>query len=255
MLLSRFISDIKKRDWGSIVVELVIVVVGVFFGIQAANWNADRLDQEQGRLITERLLVDLRKDLVARRTLVTYYQAVFDSAERTVTRLNADSVQDPLAFVVDAYRASEYAHQPTTHATYDEIVSTGKLGLIPEAARQAGFVDYYIDDFSEGTRDALEDSPYRYRIRRLLPYDIQVAIRAKCGDLFDEKHEVIGFDTNCDLRISASQLDEAVKVLRSDLDLLRDLRFHISVLNAKTPIFSGEIVILEASIEAMDKAN
>jgi hypothetical protein len=117
MLLSRFISNIEKRDWGSIVVELVIVVVGVFFGIQAANWNADRLEREQGRLITERLLVDLRKDLVTRQTLVTYYQAVFDSAERTVTRLNADSVQDPLAFVVDAYHASEYAHLPATHAT------------------------------------------------------------------------------------------------------------------------------------------
>jgi len=255
MLLSRFISSIKERDWGSIVVELVIVVVGVFFGIQAANWNANRLEQEQGRLITERLLVDLRKDLVRRQTLTTYYQAVFDSAERTVTRLNAESVQNPSAFVVDAYRASEYAHLPATRATYDEIVSTGSFGLIPEAARQAGFADYFRDKYSSSARDAIRASPYRYRVRRLLPYDIQVAIKTKCGDMFNEYREVIGFDTNCNLEVSASQLNEAVEVLRSDLDLLRDLRFHISILNAKTMVFGGEVRILEASIEAIDKAN
>ena len=55
MLLRRFISNIKEPDWGSIVVELLIVVVGVFFGIHAANWNDDRLEQEEGRLITEKI--------------------------------------------------------------------------------------------------------------------------------------------------------------------------------------------------------
>ena len=117
MLLRRFISNIKDRDWGSVVAELLVVVVGVFFGIQAANWNADRLEQEEGRLITERLLVDLRKDLVSRQTLVSYYQAVFEAAERTETRLNAESVDDPVAFVIDAYRATELAYRPATRAT------------------------------------------------------------------------------------------------------------------------------------------
>ena len=63
MLLRRFISSIKDRNWGSVVAELSIVVIGVFFGIQAANWNDDRLEQEEGRLITERLLVIFVKTL------------------------------------------------------------------------------------------------------------------------------------------------------------------------------------------------
>jgi len=255
MILRRLISNIRDRDWGFVVAELLIVVAGVFLGIQAANWNADRLAQVEGRMITERLLVDLRKDLVSRQTLVAYYQAVFEAAERTVTRLNAESVDDPLAFVIDAYRATELAYRPATRTTYDEVVSTGSLALIPSEARQAGFADYYRNDFSLLAREAFRDSEYRHRVRRSLPYDIQVAIREKCGDLRNERYEIIGFNNDCDLGISAEKLVQAAATLRSDPELLRDLRFHFSELNGTPTSIRGEVVILEASIRALESAN
>ena len=255
MLLRRFISNIKDRDWGFVVAELLIVVAGVFFGIQAANWNADRLEQEEGRMITERLLVDLRKDLISRQMLVRYYQAVFEAAERTLTRLNAESVDNPLAFVIDAYRATELAYRPATRTTYDEIVSTGSLGLIPSDARQAGFADYYRNDFSLLAREAFRVSEYRRRVRRSLPDDIQAAIREKCGDLRNERYEIIGFNNDCDLGISAKKLDQAAAILRSDPELLRDLRFLFSELNGTPISIRGEVVILEASIRALESSN
>ena len=255
MLLRRIISSIKDRDWGLVVAELLIVVAGVFFGIQAANWNADRLEKEEGRMITERLLVDLRKDLVSRQTLVRYYQAVFEAAERTVTRLNAESIDDPLAFVIDAYRATELAYRPATRTTYDEVVSTGSLRLIPSEARQAGFADYYRNDFSLLAREAFRVSEYRHRVRRSLPYDIQAAIREKCGDRRNERFEIIGFKNDCDLGISAESMDEAAAILRSDPELLRDLRFLFSELNGTPTSIRGEVVILEASIAALEGVN
>jgi hypothetical protein len=69
MLLRRFILNFRKQEWAAILVELVIVVGGVFIGLQAANWNDDRLEQEKGRLIAERLISDLRNDLESRRTV------------------------------------------------------------------------------------------------------------------------------------------------------------------------------------------
>ena len=71
----------------------------------------------------------------------------------------------------------------------------------------------------------------------------------------NERYEIIGFDNNCDLGLSADRVDYAAAALQSDPELLRDLRFHFSELNATTPNFSGEVVILEASINALEKAN
>lgn len=255
MLLRRFLSNIKNRDWGFVVAELLIVVAGVFFGIQAANWNTDRLEQEEGRIITERLLADLRKDLASRQMLVSYYEAVAEAAERTVKRLKDESIDDPLAFVVDAYRATELAYRPTTRATYDEVVSTGRLGLIPEAARQARFSDYYRNDFSLLAREAFRVSEYRRRVRRSLPYEIQTAIREKCGDIRNERFEIIGFKNDCDLGIPAEQLTQAAATLRSDPELLSDLRYLFSELNGTPNSIRGEVVILEASIKALEEAS
>lgn len=255
MLLRRFVSNITDQKWSAIVVELVIVIAGVFIGLQAANWNADRLEQREGRLISARLLADLRKDLASRQDLVSYYQVVFESAERTEQRLRADSIDDTLAFVVDAYRATEYAHRPATRATYDEIVSTGRIGLIPPAARQAGFGDYFRYDYSASARAAVRASPYRHRVRRLLPNDVQAAIRARCSDIRSETYEVTGFVEHCDLGLPTERLHAAAAALRSDPETLPDLRFHLSELNATTPNFRGEVLILEESIKALENTN
>lgn len=254
MLLRRFILRFRNQEWTAIVVELFVVVGGVFFGIQAANWNANRLEQEEGRLIVERLTVDLRKDLDSRSELVRYYQAVLESGERTVTRLNAESIDDPSAFVVDAYRATEYAHRPPTRAAFDEIISSGKLGLIPADARQAGIIKYFSNDNSTAMREAVRASPYRLRVRRLLPHDVQVAIRAGCSDVVNDRFEIVGFSEICELGLPAERLEDAAAILKSDPELLADLRLHFSVLNSQFPNFLGEVVYLKATIEALESA-
>ena len=252
MLFRRFIAHFKERRWAEFITELAIVVGGVFIGIQAANWNDDRLERERGQLFAERLTTEIRKDLDSRRALVSYYEAVIESGERTVKRLNAESIDDPSAFVIDAYRATEYNHRPPTRATFDEIVSTGSLGLIPASARQAGIVDYFAYDNSLAMREAVRLSPYRLRVRSILPHDVQSAIRATCSDVFNDTFQRIGFKENCDLGIPAGRIIYAAEILKSDVNLLDDLRLHFSVLNAQLPAFRGEVINLEATIDALE---
>jgi flagellar biosynthesis protein FliQ len=42
MILRRVIAHFRKQGWTAIAIDLVIVVVGVFIGLQVANWNAAR---------------------------------------------------------------------------------------------------------------------------------------------------------------------------------------------------------------------
>ena len=39
MLLRRVIEHVKSQNWTAIALDFVIVVVGVFIGIQVSNWN------------------------------------------------------------------------------------------------------------------------------------------------------------------------------------------------------------------------
>lgn len=42
MILRRVIAHVKAQNWFAVAIDFVIVVLGVFIGIQVANWNAAR---------------------------------------------------------------------------------------------------------------------------------------------------------------------------------------------------------------------
>ncbi len=62
MLLRRVIEHVKTQNWTAVALDFVIVVVGVFMGIQVSNWNEarQRLDQEQEVLAS--ILEDIKND-------------------------------------------------------------------------------------------------------------------------------------------------------------------------------------------------
>jgi len=45
-ILRRIVESLRKRDWTSVAIELAIVVVGVFIGLQVNNWNEARVERQ-----------------------------------------------------------------------------------------------------------------------------------------------------------------------------------------------------------------
>jgi hypothetical protein len=55
MILRRVIKHFRNQEWTAIGIDFVIVVFGVFMGIQVANWNQAQSDNSLGEKFTERL--------------------------------------------------------------------------------------------------------------------------------------------------------------------------------------------------------
>ncbi|MEO1041250.1 MAG: hypothetical protein AAFX52_03080 [Pseudomonadota bacterium] len=49
MLLRRIIEHVQTQNWTAVALDFLIVVIGVFMGIQVSNWNAARADREVER--------------------------------------------------------------------------------------------------------------------------------------------------------------------------------------------------------------
>ncbi|NWG72475.1 MAG: hypothetical protein HXY23_12850 [Parvularculaceae bacterium] len=49
MILRRIIAHFKVQEWTAIAIDFVIVVLGVFVGIQASKWNAARIERSGDR--------------------------------------------------------------------------------------------------------------------------------------------------------------------------------------------------------------
>ena len=62
MLLRRISEHVRAQNWTAVTLDFMIVVVGVFIGIQVSNWNDDRSLRERERVYLEQLLIDLESD-------------------------------------------------------------------------------------------------------------------------------------------------------------------------------------------------
>lgn len=252
MIIKRIVEQMKQQRWNSVFIELIIVVLGVFIGIQASNWNAAQADRKKGEEFAARLLQDLRRDLVGRERMIAYYRAVQESAGKAAVLLESPAL-DPKALVVNAYRATEYNYYLTMRATWDELVSSGDIGILPSNIDENEISTFFTFDSGKDAKDAFERSPYRERVRRIIPQEVQQAIRAGCSDETDEIGNVLAFRPECKLDVSDPEIAAAAADLVKDPDVLPDLRFHFSTINSAVSGISGDVVLLKRAIASFEE--
>ncbi|MEM1379777.1 MAG: hypothetical protein AAGH41_04040 [Pseudomonadota bacterium] len=252
MILRRLTEHVRTQNWLAVALDFLIVVVGVFIGIQVSNENDARAGRQLGESYIERLRHDLNKDKVISTNLAVYYATVLESVE-TTRRLLRDPEADPYLLVINAYRASEIAYVPKTVATWEQIISSGHLGLIPERVLDSGITDYFAFDDNEGSYEAMATSPYRQRVRMIIPADIQLAMRLGCSDLRDNVGIIRGlvpFD-QCNIAIDPQQLSQTAEALRSDGELEMLLNLHFSAVTTHRISFVSGTALAEIAITSL----
>lgn len=239
-------EQLKHQHWSGVVIELVIVVLGVFIGIQVSNWNEARADARLGADYVSRLSRDLYKDLASARLQITYYDEVL-RAVREADRLLKDGNADPKALVASAYRASEVMYVAIHRATWDQIVSSGHLGLLPEGTVSSELIDYYSYDGPADAYKVLMASRYRRVVRQIMPIEIQDAMRAGCSDRSDANGTVIGFMENCTLDADPALVRSTATALRQDPSVATTLRYQYSdVNNARLNLMTSSEILKHA---------
>lgn len=146
-LSRRWSEPALKQNWFAVIIDFVIVVLGVFVGIQAANWNESRKSRVEERRYYTQIIDDLRTDqtnlLQAQRR-----SADFDTAaETTLMAIKTDRLPaiTPGAFAVGIHHAGYLYIPHASRQSYDELISTGNLGLLRNDAVKRAIARYYSD--------------------------------------------------------------------------------------------------------------
>ncbi|OGT56195.1 MAG: hypothetical protein A3E01_04855 [Gammaproteobacteria bacterium RIFCSPHIGHO2_12_FULL_63_22] len=245
MILRRLSQSLKEQNWTAIWIEFVLLVAGVFLGIQVSNWNEAQADARLGRDYVRRLTRDLREDLGAVRAQSAYYSAVLQSV-RDADELLRAADPDPRALVVNAYRATEINSIAPVRATWDQIVASGHLGLLPAGAVESSLSQYYAFDVPQDIYKLGLDSAYRQTVRRIIPLTTQEALRAGCSDVRDKRGFVLGFEKECKLDVAPAELEAVATALHRDPAVLADLQYQYSfVISATLDLDGTEVTIID----------
>ena len=232
MILRRLAQNLREQNWTAITIEFVLLVLGVFLGIQVGNWNQQRGLEQQGALFTQRLLADLREEGWRYQFLLAYNREVLANANRAVEALEGGAPLPDEALLVSAYRATQYKEGVRRRSTYDELISTGTIGLVKDQVlRDTAMRVYGIATFDNLVREGL-NSRYRQAFRMSLPNAVQRALGRRCGDLyiaagdFSRIHGVLEYP--CTTGLSPAQVAAAAQALRDNPELRPALRLRIA---------------------------
>jgi hypothetical protein len=232
MRYRRLLDQIRQQNWTAVGIDLVIVVVGVFIGIQVANWNDDRLATQRGDGFTERLKADLRIEAWNYENQISYFSQVNANALRAADALAGRAELSDEALLVAAYRATQYSDNTRQRATYDELTSTGELGLVTDPALRRLAMDLYTMPVFQWFTDEGRNSPYRAWFRRQVPHHVQAAVASACGDnvILTGNYEGIAtqLDYPCRVELPAADIAQAAAILRQSPDALPLIRQRIA---------------------------
>ncbi|MGA7964503.1 MAG: hypothetical protein WCB49_01130 [Gammaproteobacteria bacterium] len=132
MILSRFAEHIKHQHWTGALIELAIVILGVFIGLQANNWNEARHDRALERQYIQRLHDDFALSIKRAEKNIASMKVQFVLEGRMVARLRACRLDDSQRadFAKGVFRVGRFEAPTLVRGTIDELQSTGRMGII-----------------------------------------------------------------------------------------------------------------------------
>ena len=140
MILRRLTSAFRKQDWFAVVVETLIVVFGVFIGLQVNNWNADREARSGERRYLERLRDDVAASIEQNEWRLAFMQRQDLYSTLALERLESCIIppEDRDAFANALYHVGKSLPPVLIRGVINELNATGNFQIIQnEQLREA----------------------------------------------------------------------------------------------------------------------
>jgi hypothetical protein len=215
--LLRVAEHIRTQNWTAIGIDFLIVVLGVFVGIQVANWNESRADRARERMLLGELRAEITESIRVAEGRRAGFEQITRSGERALAFLDAGTECGTACWpiVVDFFHASQWQPITTELKTYEELRRSGW----PSNRGITRAVDFYLFNTSELQKASAERPAYRALVRGLIPVAIHQTYWTRCHLVDVAEVYVENCPEGADPRVSAA----AVQSIRSHPDVHRTL--------------------------------
>lgn len=143
MILRRVIGHFRRQEWTAIGIDFLIVVFGVFVGLQVNNWNEARRDRKDERFY----LAQLHQDLVnAEKFASRMLQKRIDKRDAltsaTLTLLGKSGCETLSEEECNAVGGSHvFSLELSELSALTELRSSGRLSIMQDEEIRAALID------------------------------------------------------------------------------------------------------------------
>lgn len=144
MLLRSVIEHVKNQNWFAVGIDFVIVIVGVFIGIQVSNWNDARSERAQEAAILTQLEGEfseirdaLEKQIRIRKLYVADIGSLVAGIEGTGPMPDDATIKRALIGVRSTGR------RPAASAAYLQLTANGELAGLSNGVLKQALIRYH----------------------------------------------------------------------------------------------------------------
>jgi hypothetical protein len=224
MPLRALFAGLRGRNWGAVLGELLIVVAGVYLGLQASNWNDSRKEMQRGREYLQRLHDELQLDARSIDHISGFWEQVRGYGAAAIAHAENGVLYEGSSWktVLAYYQASQVWPYRKSDVTFQEIRSAGDLGLIRNPALRADIARHYSAAAGSQVVEVLGLIPrYREHVRGVTPWPIQEYIWSNCYGSIDARQVL----KDCESPLSEAEARAVLEAYRREPGLTEDLRF------------------------------
>jgi hypothetical protein len=225
---------LQTHDWTAVAIEVLIVVAGVFIGLQVSNWNEDRKEAARGDEYLQRLHDEMQEDAHSLLDISAFWTQVGANGAAALAYAERGTLHEGSAWktLLAYYQASQVWPYRKTDTTFQEIRSSGDLLLIRNTDLRARIARHYGAGAGSQVVEVLGLIPrYRERVRGLTPWPIQQYIWSHCYRTTDASQVLL----DCAAPVSEAEALAVLEQFRQTPELTNDLRFWmVNVANGLT---------------------
>ena len=227
--------------------EIVLVVIGILIALQVNNWNQDRVAENEAEIFLERLNQDLLSERMVLKERIKYYGKVRQHAKNVVNTLSNKTDSLDSQFLISVYQASQQWIYRNLRDTYDELISTGNVKLIPNKDLRKR-IGLYYNESNVYMRIWYKETDYRDLVRSHIPYDVQEKIGQAC-EIWTEIDKEISKNViidDCEPDLTEEEVQRSIALLNQNNmlqnnTLLLAANRHITDINLKIGLFKRKL--------------
>ena len=158
MILRSVMRHVRDQNWFAVGIDFLIVVVGVFIGIQVANWNEDNIQRDDESAYLRLLEADVQSSRELAQSTLDMLLRQDDARQRLYLFSADDDSAAELQEIPGLLNLSIWA-MPTmefSQTTFETLKSTGQLDVLGDESLIRELTDLQSDILDIRRREALE---------------------------------------------------------------------------------------------------
>jgi hypothetical protein len=247
MILRRLAQNLRDQNWTAIAIEFVLLVAGVFLGIQVANWNETRAERQRERLLLAELRAEIAQAIRQAEIKRLAYEQVGRSGEKSLAFLQAgvDCGTACWPVIVDFFHASQWQAIVVDLPTYDEMRRNGW----PRNRAIVDAMEAYVRQARQMAAPLEQPPAYRALVRGLIPLPVHGPYWHTCFALANGEEAYL---ETCPEGVAPEVAAAGVAAIARHPDIQRTLTEWTGFAGAYAVSFVGEIAAAERALAQID---